>query len=269
MVYRGEVEWKLDFYGYHTEKEAFLRVWLFDPADVGRMRELLSSGVVSSKSFQCYEAHINYYMQFFSEFNIYGINEMRVCGFTFRRNYSIMPLFEKLSSRLTEGILPRGWDLAHLQASRPDCFNVLHKTSTCYLELDFPFHSILNSYEHHLSEQEEAHSSDEELVAGTSGLRRLKVTVTKALEEIWRDERKRRSRFKIRQPLEGLIDLSKNVECTEAVEKGLRDPLWISFLEKGENGSQLVRMLQSFMASPLRPPGREIAVDLQRCRHYR
>lgn len=213
------------------------------------MRELLSSGVISSKSFQCYEAHINYYMQFFAEFNIYGINEMRLCGFTFRKNYNIMPLFEKISSRLNEGIVHRGWDLAQLHATRPECFNALHKTSTCYIELDFEFQSILNSYELRDSEEEEVHSSDEDIVAGTNGLRRLKVTVTKALEEIWRDERKRRSRFKIRQPLEGLIDLTKNIECTEAVEKGLKDPLWISFLEKGDNGCQFVRMLQSYMSS--------------------
>lgn len=262
------MEYKLDFYGYHTQKEAFLRIYLFDPASVPRMRELLNSGIISSKSFQCYEAHINYYMQFFSEFNIYGINEMKVCGFTFRKNYAIMPLFEKISSRLTEGIVHRGWDLADLERTRPECFNGLYKTSTCYIELDFEFQSILNSYELRESDEEEIQSSDEEVVTGTNGLRRMKVTVTKALEEIWRDERKRRSRFKIKQPLEGLIDLTKNVECTQAVEKGLKDPLWISFLEKGDNGSQFVKMLQSYMASPPIEPGKEIAVDYQRCRHY-
>lgn len=46
-------------------------------------------------------------------------------------------------------------------------------------------------------------------------MRKIKVTVTKALEEIWRDEKKRRSRYQIRKTLEGVIDLSKNVESTE------------------------------------------------------
>jgi hypothetical protein len=53
-------------------------------------------------------------MQFFSDFNIYGINEMKICGFTFRKNMKIMPLFEKITSNLTEGIQQRGWNLDYL-----------------------------------------------------------------------------------------------------------------------------------------------------------
>jgi hypothetical protein len=75
------------------------------------MRELLNSTIIGGKAFQCYEAHINYYMQFFSDFNVYGINEMKVCGYTFRKNMKIMPLFEKISSNLSEGIVHRGWNL--------------------------------------------------------------------------------------------------------------------------------------------------------------
>lgn len=36
---------------------------------------------------------------------------MKVSGFTFRKNYKIMALFEKISSKLTEGIVHRGWNL--------------------------------------------------------------------------------------------------------------------------------------------------------------
>jgi len=52
------------------------------------------------------------------------------------------------------------------------------------------------------------------LIENAQKMQTIKVTVTKALEEIWRDEKKRRSRFKIRKPLEGVIDVSKNVEGT-------------------------------------------------------
>ncbi len=69
------------------------------------MRELLGSKIINNKSFQCYEAHINYFMQFFSDLNIYGIHEMIICGFSFRKNLKIMRLFEKLNSSLTKGIM--------------------------------------------------------------------------------------------------------------------------------------------------------------------
>jgi hypothetical protein len=215
VIYKAELEYKYDFYGYHTTREVFLKIYLFDPSFVAPLRELLNSKIIGNKSFQCYEAHINYYMQFFSDFNIYGINEMKICGFTFRKNMKIMPLFEKISSKLTEGIVHRGWNLEQLEQSQPECFNCLHKMSNCYIEIDFDFQAILNAYEVKDSEDEhEFESSDEEALARTEGLRKIKVNVTKALEEIWRDEKKRRSRFKIRKTLEGVIDLSKNVEST-------------------------------------------------------
>ena len=50
-------------------------------------------------------------MQFFSDFNVYGINEMKICGFTFRKNLKVMSLFQKISSSLDEGIVHRGWNL--------------------------------------------------------------------------------------------------------------------------------------------------------------
>jgi hypothetical protein len=81
------------------------------------------------------------------------------------------------------------------------------------------------------------------------------------LEEIWRDERKRRNRYKIRQSLEGVIDLTKNIECTEEVEKGIKDPLWVNFLEKGDNGSQFISMLKSYSTSSPMKPTEEIAID--------
>lgn len=86
------------------------------------------------------------------------------------------------------------------------------------MEIDFDYRSILNAYQTVDSSEEEISSSDEEVLAGTLEKRKLKVTVTKALEEIWRDEKKRRNRFKISRPLEALIDLTKNVESTSAVQ---------------------------------------------------
>jgi hypothetical protein len=49
------------------------------------------------------------------------------------------------------------------------------------------------------------------------GLRKIRVNVTKALEEIWKDEKKRRQRFKIKKALEGVIDVSRNIEGTSEV----------------------------------------------------
>lgn len=107
--------------------------------------------------------------------------------------------------------------------------------SNCYIQIDFAYPSILNAYEYRDSDSEEHSfdSSDSELIENAQKMQTIKVTVTKALEEIWRDEKKRRSRFKIRKPLEGVIDVSKNVEGTYQVQNGLKDPMWINFFKKG------------------------------------
>lgn len=181
---------------------------MINPQDVGKLRELLSSAAVGGRPFQCYEAHINYHMQFFADLNVYGSNEMRICGYTIRK-HPLPDLFRKLSLR---------WRPEADPPLNPECYNSLQKTSGCEVEIDFDYRSILNAYQTVDSSEEEISSSDEEVLAGTLEKRKLKVTVTKALEEIWRDEKKRRNRFKISRPLEALIDLTKNVESTSAVQ---------------------------------------------------
>mgnify|MGYP000622126689 CR=1 FL=1 len=42
------------------------------------------------------------------------------------------------------------------------------------------------------------------------------------------------------------IDYSKNIEGTTEVEQGLKDPIWINFMKKGENGDNFVTMLRSY-----------------------
>jgi hypothetical protein len=57
--------------------------------------------MVSAKAFQCYEAHISYFMHFFADLNIYGLHEVTLLNFKFRRNIDgLQEHFRKLSSRL-------------------------------------------------------------------------------------------------------------------------------------------------------------------------
>lgn len=86
IIHRAELEEKYDFYGYHSQKEVFLKIYLYDAAHIPKLRELFSSKMVSNKSFQCYEAHINHYMHFFADLNIYGLHEVTLLNFKFRKN---------------------------------------------------------------------------------------------------------------------------------------------------------------------------------------
>lgn len=73
-------------------------------------------------------------MQLFSDHNIYGINELNVMGFTFRRNLSndMMSLFKKMNTH-TKNIFHEGIDLVEIHKKSPQLFNSVEKITTCYI----------------------------------------------------------------------------------------------------------------------------------------
>lgn len=77
---------------------------MYDPAYITKLRELLDSQIVGGRVFQCYEAHINYFMQLFSDNNIYGINELNIMDFSFRKNLAspMMDLFRKMNTQTSQ-----------------------------------------------------------------------------------------------------------------------------------------------------------------------
>lgn len=89
---------------------------------------------MGGKFFQCYEAHLNYFMQLFSDHNIYGIDELKIMEFTFRKNlnHEVMELFRKISS-LTGNLITEGINVSELENKFPHHFNTLEKASSSYI----------------------------------------------------------------------------------------------------------------------------------------
>jgi hypothetical protein len=65
-----------------------------------------------------------------------------------------------------------------------------------------------------------------------------------------------------------VIDLTRNIESTPEAEAGKKDPLWVSFIEKGENGSQFIDMLKSYRSAPERQAIGEARVNGELCINY-
>ncbi|RHY90727.1 hypothetical protein DYB37_002342 [Aphanomyces astaci] len=51
------------FYGYHASEVLFIKVFLYDPAMMSRIVQVVESGLVTQRTFQPYEAHIPYLLQ--------------------------------------------------------------------------------------------------------------------------------------------------------------------------------------------------------------
>jgi hypothetical protein len=184
-----------------------------------KMREMVTSKALNGKMFQCYEAHINYFMHFFADLNIYGLHQVTLLDFKFRKNIDGMhEQFRKLSTRPLplETVQPiEGLDLSELHRQKPALFSPFEKMSSCYIEVDIHFTTIVNYlYSVMAHSQASWQSMNSEMMIENIDEGRheyFEVKITKALEQFWRDERERRSAHGINANPAVLIDYSKNI----------------------------------------------------------
>ncbi|CAF1131844.1 unnamed protein product, partial [Didymodactylos carnosus] len=64
----------LPIYGYHEKKETFWKIYFYNPQVIRKASDLLLGGAVMNQSFQPHEAHVPLNLQFFIDYNLYGMN---------------------------------------------------------------------------------------------------------------------------------------------------------------------------------------------------
>ncbi|XP_055679121.1 DNA polymerase zeta catalytic subunit [Lutzomyia longipalpis] len=62
------------FYGYHARDHLFLKVYFYNPAMTKRAANLLQNGAICGRVFQAHESHVPYILQFFIDYNLYGMS---------------------------------------------------------------------------------------------------------------------------------------------------------------------------------------------------
>lgn len=62
------------FYGYHQTEHKFLKIFLYNPAFIRRVANLLQNGTVLGRVFQPHESHVPYILQFMIDYNLYGMS---------------------------------------------------------------------------------------------------------------------------------------------------------------------------------------------------
>ncbi|KAK3840796.1 MAG: DNA polymerase zeta subunit [Linnemannia gamsii] len=63
----------IPFYGYHVGYSYFLKIYLFNPDFENRIVDLMRGGAVMRTEFQPFEAHVPFRLQFFIDYNLYGM----------------------------------------------------------------------------------------------------------------------------------------------------------------------------------------------------
>ncbi|XP_057618635.1 DNA polymerase zeta catalytic subunit isoform X1 [Chionomys nivalis] len=163
----------MPFYGYHEKERHFMKIYLYNPAMVKRICELLQSGAIMNKFYQPHEAHIPYLLQLFIDYNLYGMNLINLAAVKFRKarrkgdtSHATGSLKEQLSGNSAAGTLFR-WDEDEIPSSL--LLEGVEPLSTCELEVDAVAADILNRLD------------IEAQIGGNPGL-----------QAIWEDEKQRR-----------------------------------------------------------------------------
>jgi DNA polymerase zeta len=63
-----------------------LKIETYNPKDVRTIKEILSNGRINRFKFKCYESHIPYLLHFYIDHNLFGMEQMDVFGFKFRKD---------------------------------------------------------------------------------------------------------------------------------------------------------------------------------------
>ncbi|KAH6677646.1 DNA polymeras-like protein zeta catalytic subunit [Halenospora varia] len=175
----------IPFYGFHVGYRYFLKIYMLNPMVITRLGDLLRQGVIMKKIFQPYEAHLQYLLQWMTDYNLYGCGYIDCKKVIFR---SPLPDYEELDNP------------SHLWHDRsiPDELvtgeSELPRVSHCSIEVDIHVQDILNREEikprplhHDFIERLNPLPPDQKLVHSMAGL--------------WRDEtRRRKSRMSNPEP---------------------------------------------------------------------
>uniref|UniRef100_A0A250Y8P2 DNA polymerase zeta catalytic subunit n=1 Tax=Castor canadensis TaxID=51338 RepID=A0A250Y8P2_CASCN len=163
----------MPFYGYHEKERHFMKIYLYNPAMVKRICELLQSGAIMNKFYQPHEAHIPYLLQLFIDYNLYGMNLINLAAVKFRKarrkndtSHATGSYKDQLPGNSLAGTLFQ-WKEDEIPSSL--LLEGVEPQSTCELEVDAVAADILNRLD------------IEAQIGGNPGL-----------QAIWEDEKQRR-----------------------------------------------------------------------------
>ena len=97
LVFDMTVESLLPFYGYHEEKRPFLKVSMVQPGHVQPAARLFTRGFANRRPRQPHEAHIPYLLQFKVDYNLLGMDFVRLSRVRWRGALPEQPSAEELS----------------------------------------------------------------------------------------------------------------------------------------------------------------------------
>lgn len=163
------------FYGFHVGWKYYAKIYLLNPRYMKRLSLILQSGGVMGTTFQPYEAHIQYLLQFMVDYNLYGCGFIECENVRFRQG---IPDIEKVAVKHL-------WHNESIPQRSMLPEDKFPRQSYCELEIDIQTQNILNRRE--VSERGLHHNFIERLNPVPPDKKLLH-----SLAELWKDENMRR-----------------------------------------------------------------------------
>ncbi|KAI0118168.1 DNA polymerase family B [Nemania sp. FL0031] len=215
----------IPFYGFHVGYRFYLKIYMLDPKVMTRLADLLRQGVIMKQVLQPHEAHLQYLLQFMTDYNLYGcayIDCQKVC---FRAPVPRHEDNEASTHIWHSQSVPRPFITDDLD---------LPRVSHCSIEVDICVHDILNRREiterplhHDFNEMNHPLPADMKLVHSMAGL--------------WKDETKRRKR-KLPNPTAGSSPFPPEVLISMSADpRDSQVPGWIHEEEYRNEIQELIR----------------------------
>ncbi|CAL1675382.1 unnamed protein product [Lasius platythorax] len=133
-VYKIQQVSGIPFYGYHEKEHLFFKIYFYNPAIIKRTADLLQNGAILNQTFQAYEAHIPYILQFMIDYNLYGMNLINLNNIKYRCSLQGCTTEEDSQNKSS-------MDLINSQMYLPTSVT---RQSMCELEVDAHASDILN-----------------------------------------------------------------------------------------------------------------------------
>lgn len=216
-VFKIQLVKGIPYYGYHGKEHQFLKIFLYNPRFIKKAANLLQSGAILGRVFQPHESHVPYILQFFIDYNLYGMSFLHV---------PMEIVKYRQSEESDSGKIPAFLDVNQVLER-----NIL-RISTSRHEVDIAAAFILNRFE---------------LLSSQSG------NTNPGIESIWEDERLRRQKMQDDQEIPPLeVACSQDRICAKPTESDIfyRAALQskLSFENQEDNVSNLTA-LDSTIAS--------------------
>ncbi|CAK1545920.1 unnamed protein product [Leptosia nina] len=97
-VYKITLVKGIPFYGFHDKEHLFLKIFLYNPGLIKQAVELCSNGAILGQVLQPHESHLNFTLQFFIDFNLFGMSNIDLHSVKFRKSIILQESDEPFDS---------------------------------------------------------------------------------------------------------------------------------------------------------------------------